>query len=213
VASDDSLTGLTALTACVDSEIYAVTYYGLYKTSDNGNTWTKNIDASNNGWYDYYWSSISISSSGQYQTALSTGRVRGDGLGGGIYNSNDYGNTWTQNIDISNNGWNQKSWLSVAVSSCGQYQTAVTGGGGTYLNGVGPLVYESIYYSNDYGNTWKSTAASVVGGNTISSEGSNNCVGTVNATNSATANTITFTPGTVLDASTVFKFTVETLNA
>jgi hypothetical protein len=142
-------------------------YGGIYNSNDYGNTWTKNIDASNNGWYDYYWTSISISSSGQYQTALSSGRGREDGLGGGIYNSNDYGNSWTQNIDVSNNGWNQKSWLSVAVSSGGQYQTAVTGGGGTYLNGVGPLVYESIYYSNDYGNTWKSTTASVVGGNTM----------------------------------------------
>jgi hypothetical protein len=62
-------------------------------------------------------------------------------------------------------------------------------------------------------NACVATPTLVVGGNTISSEGSNNCVGTVNATNSATANTITFTPATVLDASTVFKFTVETLNA
>jgi hypothetical protein len=61
-------------------------------------------------------------------------------------------------------------------------------------------------------NACVATPTLVAGGNTISSEGSNTCVGTVNGTNSATNNVITFTPGTELNASTVFKFTVETTN-
>jgi hypothetical protein len=42
------------------------------------------------------------------------------------------------------------------------------------------------------------------------SQANNTCVATVGAY-SADANTLTFTPGTVLDASTVFKFTIETV--
>jgi hypothetical protein len=47
--------------------------------------------------------------------------------------------------------------------------------------------------------------------NSIVSESSNNCVGTV-STHTTDANSITFTPASVLDASTVYKFTVETTN-
>lgn len=45
--------------------------------------------------------------------------------------------------------------------------------------------------------------------NSISSQASNNCVGTVSEY-SANANTITFTPATVLASTEVFKFTLET---
>lgn len=55
------------------------------------------------------------------------------------------------------------------------------------------------------------TPTIAAGGNTIVSESSNNCVGTIGAYSSG-ANAITFTPASVLDASTVFKFTVETTN-
>jgi hypothetical protein len=43
------------------------------------------------------------------------------------------------------------------------------------------------------------------------SQQDNNCLATVNNSYSETDNTLTFTPGTVLDASTVFKFTLETV--
>jgi hypothetical protein len=49
-------------------------------------------------------------------------------------------------------------------------------------------------------------AASMLAG----SQENNNCVATVGAY-SQDANTLTFTPGTVLNASTVFKFTIETV--
>jgi hypothetical protein len=55
------------------------------------------------------------------------------------------------------------------------------------------------------------TPTLAAGGNTIVSESSNDCVGTVGEY-SADANTITFTPASELDASTVFKFTIETTN-
>ena len=61
-------------------------------------------------------------------------------------------------------------------------------------------------------NACVGTVTLAAGGNSIVSETSNTCIATVGAY-SANNNTITFTPGTTLDASTVFKFTVETLNA
>jgi hypothetical protein len=49
------------------------------------------------------------------------------------------------------------------------------------------------------------------GGNSISSESSNTCVGTV-GTHATDNNTIYFKPASGLAASTVYKFTLETLN-
>lgn len=73
------------------------------------------------------WISISISSNGQYQTAIDeTGK---------IYISYDFGINWAVSYTIGeaiSNG--------VAVSSTGQYQTASNG--------------HKIYVSNDYGNMW-----------------------------------------------------------
>ena len=72
------------------------------------------------------WKSISVSSSGQYQTALSDY----------IFISSDYGNTWTEVTSAGSNVSN-----SVSISSSGQYQTAVVSN-------------DYIYISSDYGNNW-----------------------------------------------------------
>ena len=89
-------------------------------TETGSSTWT----AKESG---RYWSSVSLSSTGQYQTAVAN-------YGGKIYVSSDYGNTWT--AKDSNRNWN-----SVSLSSTGQYQTAVVSNG-------------QIYVSIDFGNTW-----------------------------------------------------------
>jgi photosystem II stability/assembly factor-like uncharacterized protein len=79
------------------------------------------------------WRSVSISSTGQYQTALVNGEF--------IYLSTNYGNTWTATAtDASRN------WTSVSISSSGQYQTAVVENG-------------EIYVSSNYGNTWTARPA------------------------------------------------------
>jgi photosystem II stability/assembly factor-like uncharacterized protein len=80
------------------------------------------------------WSSISLSSSGQYQSACV--------LSGGILYSSDYGNTWT--------GYSAapQLWTSISLSSSGQYQGACVSDG-------------IIWYSSDYGNNWAPTSASV----------------------------------------------------
>ena len=73
------------------------------------------------------WKSISMSTSGQYQTAIV-------GVNGYIYTSNDYGLTFTERAIQSN-------WTSVSVSSNGQYQNACS------LSGL-------IYISSDFGVNW-----------------------------------------------------------
>jgi hypothetical protein len=104
-------------------------YYGKYNLTPEtnpainnfGQTWTQVTSAGSRGWQ-----SVSLSATGQYQTAV----VNGDY----IYVSSDYGSTWTQK------GTSQY-WWSVSLSATGQYQTAV--------------VYPGyIYISSDYGSTW-----------------------------------------------------------
>ena len=73
------------------------------------------------------WAGVSLSSSGQYQTALVNG--------GQIYISSDFGNNWSPKD--SNRGWRE-----VSLSSSGQYQTAIVNVG-------------NIYVSNDFGNRVK----------------------------------------------------------
>lgn len=73
------------------------------------------------------WVAISISTTGKYQTAITDG--------GEIYVSSDFGATriLSRNIGIYPSN-------SIAISFSGQYQTASNG--------------NSIYVSNDYGNSW-----------------------------------------------------------
>ena len=75
-----------------------------------------------------YWYAISISATGQYQSAA--------GMSGYIYTSSDYGLSWTARITDTT-----RSWVGIAVSSNGQYQSACINGG-------------YVYTSSDYGVTW-----------------------------------------------------------
>ena len=136
----------------------------VYISSDYGNTWRPKMTDMSRQWLD-----ISISSSGQYQSACASSN---------IYVSSDFGNTWV--IKDSN-----RDWRSIHVSSSGEFQTAVVYGGYIYTsndNGdtwiqittdtvrnwtsvvvsstgqyQSACVWESnIYVSNDFGNTWNS---------------------------------------------------------
>jgi hypothetical protein len=88
-------------------------------SSDYGSTWAN--QTSTRKWY-----SISLSSSGQYQSAVV--------FDGNIWTSSDYGNNWTSKATSI-------SWYSISLSSSGQYQSAVVNPG-------------NIWTSSDYGNTW-----------------------------------------------------------
>lgn len=108
----------------------------LYQSSDYGLTWTRYSDD-----YSELYNSIqmfptcdvAMSYNGNYQTIVSEN----------IYISSDYGATWTT-VDLNpgvDSDWDDRNWISVAMSSDGKYQTA--------LEDVG-----EIYISSDYGVTW-----------------------------------------------------------
>jgi photosystem II stability/assembly factor-like uncharacterized protein len=81
-----------------------------------------------------YWTSVSISSTGQYGAACT-----GNGSDGQIYYSADYGHTWNS-FDLLLQGY----WAYVCISNTENIALA--------------CIYEGannyIYYSNDYGQTW-----------------------------------------------------------
>lgn len=90
-------------------------------TSNFGQNWTILYPVNKN------WLAISMSSSGEYQTAIEEG--------GRIYVSNDYGVTWTVEYNIGVSSSN-----CVSISQTGQYQTASNG--------------TNIYISIDFGQSW-----------------------------------------------------------
>jgi len=161
-------TGPKGDTGGLDENILTIfSKFGISLT-DVGTSWTQRATSK-------YWNSVSVSASGQYQTAVE--------FQGFIYISIDYGVNWTQKTSSSDNwrsvsvsasgqyqtalaylgfiyissdygnNWTQKTssseeWFSVSVSASGQYQTAVA-------------YYSFIYISSDYGNTWTQTASSL----------------------------------------------------
>jgi len=100
---------------------------GFDSSTNYGQNWIQTINYAKN------WSAISMSSSGQYQTACE------NDSGGSLFVSTDYGNNWTQ---LSSTIGYQ--WLNVSISSTGQYQSAIAYDGTAYY----------IYVSTDYGASW-----------------------------------------------------------
>jgi hypothetical protein len=83
------------------------------------------------------WKGISISSTGQYQTAVASN--------GNIHISYNFGANWS---DLSANGAPiNANWYSVSISATGQYQTACVSGGG------------GIYISSNFGANWSLVSA------------------------------------------------------
>jgi hypothetical protein len=115
----------------------------IYNSNDYGVTWSLNSFVPPFAGIQH--NSVSVSASGQYQTAVIT--VPTNPATGSIYNSNDYGVTWSLNSSAT------VSYLytSVSMSATGQYQTA------TFLNGGGG----NLYISSNYGVTWSDPTISV----------------------------------------------------
>ena len=114
----------------------------IWVSSDFGNTWKKNTDVEKILDFipnDFSWTQVAMSSTGQYQTAV-------EGFYYGIWISNDFGNTWTQNTTETLN----ISWTSVTMSASGQYQTSLSSGSG-------------IWTSIDFGKSWiQNTNAGII---------------------------------------------------
>jgi len=103
----------------------------LYRSSDYGMTWTPldNDTELYNSIETFPTGGIALSYTGQYQTIVIEY----------IYISSDFGLTWT---NVSNsNGFDERNWEGIAMSSDGKYQTAIENGG-------------DVHISNDFGNSW-----------------------------------------------------------
>jgi photosystem II stability/assembly factor-like uncharacterized protein len=100
----------------------------IYVSDNYGETWTNVFD----DFSDFNWKSVSISSDGQYQTAVETN--------GDIYRSDDSGVTW--NPVTYDNGLIDKQWNAVSISARGDFQIAIEYGG-------------TVYSSSNHGITWK----------------------------------------------------------
>jgi len=97
-------------------------------------TWTKSADGSGWDWFD-----IAISSTGKNQSAIATVETVGK-----LYQSTNYGKSWTQNFAIPEiDTRSGNAFSAVATSGDGKYVAAVVGTAG------------AMYLSSDYGATWK----------------------------------------------------------
>jgi len=110
---------------------------GKQSVVEIANSWVQSTGAT--GAPALNWKNISVSSTGQYQTAtLNKGTNK-------IYISWNYGiDGWTEK-NISDDA-SKNEWL-ICVSSSGRYQTA----GGPSLS--------TIRYSEDYGNSWNTSTS------------------------------------------------------
>ena len=103
----------------------------VYTSDDYGKTW-RPLDETTELYQSietFPTGGIAISYNGEYQTIVVEN----------IYISSDFGRTWTNVSDP--NGFDERNWEGVAMSSDGIYQTAIENGG-------------EVHISSDYGNTW-----------------------------------------------------------
>ena len=177
--SGSSKSGYIAISATGQYQTWVSNGVGIYNSSNYGVTWRLSSTGGND---NSNWQNIAISSSGQYQVAVSGQNP------GSVFLSNDYGLTFT----LLSNPPTNINWISCAISSTGQYisvvsSTATPGGSGTLytsnnygqswtLKGPNPVDWRSIsinatgqyqvavisngqiYKSTDFGNTWTLTA-------------------------------------------------------
>ena len=146
---------------------------GIWNSNDYGITWTQNqsLLQNQNAQNPYnLWRAVAISSTGEYQTVVNYNT-------GYIWNSVDYGVTWSQNQNTPSIYGLQ----SVAVSASGQYQTATNG--------------SNTWTSTDYGVTWSSVNITATA-NAMSTSGQYQIAVSTNNIYYSTDYGVTWTPKT-----------------
>jgi hypothetical protein len=142
----------------------------IYNSYDYGKTWIQNSSAPK-----VWWISVSISATGQYQTAVINGYFN-RANNGYIYRSVDYGKTWNICFNYNN------AWIYIAISNSGQYQTAVSLLIDNEDNPDNIMGY--VFTSSNYGSTWTKnnslsqsyyTCVGLNGSGQIQAVGVNNC--------------------------------------
>ena len=126
-------------------------------SSNYGSSWSPVFSNVLNGWQ-----SVSMSSSGQYITAIQASTFSNPL--GNIWVSSNYGQSWSSNQRIYNYTQTVNSFLNlgtvdfnktVAVSSTGQYQTALGLSPSTSSNGSSNA---NIWISSNYGVNWSDSS-------------------------------------------------------
>jgi len=130
-----SLTGKYQTVVSSGDTVYRSTDYGMtFKPLDINTDLFANVQDSQNNLYQSMEmapsAGVALSYNGLYQTIVAEY----------IYRSQDFGQTWT-NVSNANDGFNENSWIAVAMSSDGKYQTALESFG-------------YVYISRDFGVTW-----------------------------------------------------------
>ena len=130
----------TAFSSSLDGKCCtAISGSYIIVTSDSGKNWTV-IDSLQDNILTL--NCVAVSSSGQFQII---GGVESADGGLDLFVSNDFGQTW-KSVSTTTVG---ACFTSVAMSSTGQYQIAVTRDNGDHYAYSG-----QVFTSNDYGNTW-----------------------------------------------------------
>jgi len=118
--------------------------YSIWTSTNYGNLWTFNTSAAYST--SIQWNMISVSSAGNYQVAS-----RGDGY---IYVSSNYGSTWNTTLATAaswtgaNSTGTSNTWNGLAISSTGQYLSAVTYGGQIFTSTSTLLTNNKLNVSN-----------------------------------------------------------------
>ena len=130
----------------------------IFLSTNSGVSWASVLNKPNG------WQTISMSSTGQYMTAIQTGNIGGNSTTkykGNIWTSSNYGASWSSNQSIYNYVQTVNGFLNlgaadfnktVCVSSTGQYQTVLALPDPSHLNTDG-----NIWVSSNYGGTWSDT--------------------------------------------------------
>lgn len=122
-----------AISVSFTGQYQTIASESIYTSNNYGETWINVFEGQD--FFERNWDGISISSTGQYQSAVDNG--------GFIYISNDYGQTWNPNNNLNTIN---KNWKAISISSDGSFQTAIDNNGG-------------IYVSNDGGDNWVNTTS------------------------------------------------------
>jgi len=131
----------------------------IYTSADYGFSWKKNTNVTNK-----FFTAVSVSANGKYQSATV--------YLGNIWTNSNYGlGSWTQyttgvynyssNAGLFNTVLSTQCWLSISISSTGQYQTAITN---TYS--FNSTFGGDLYISSNYGSSWDIGSSLFSGGQT-----------------------------------------------
>jgi hypothetical protein len=132
------------------SGIFFSDSYNTSNTDFESSTGNNNVNLAN-----YYWTSVAMSSNGQFQYAVATANNQTSGVAsGGVFYSNNYGVSFTKISNVSSNTY----WNSISISSNGQFITLVSGTS-SVIDGSTGATGGTVYISNDSGSTFTSVSS------------------------------------------------------